>query len=119
MKREEIYGLIKECDIGFVFYNELSNNESKTPAPNKLSDYIAGGVWVLGSNQEYIKYWLEERDAGICIKDVNKTSIANGIEKIIAEKQFNDNTILNNIYVNELNMNVQADLFINFIKSIL
>jgi glycosyltransferase involved in cell wall biosynthesis len=117
LSREDTYDLINDGDIGIVFYNEKNGNEAADPAPNKLSDYIAGNLWVLGGGQEYIKYWLEGKGAGVSINEINKITIAAGINKLITDVRFNDKSILNTLYTNELNMHTQAVTFLKLIGS--
>ena len=116
LSREDVYALTEKANIGFVFYNDQMGDEANDPAPNKLSDYIAAGIWSVGGPQGYIKYWLEERGAGICIKEVNKENIAAAISAITAGKQFQDKRVLQDIYKNELNMDVQCDKLLQLIE---
>ncbi len=118
LSREDVYALIETADIGFVFYNTTMSDEAEDPAPNKLSDYIAGNVWTVGGAQAYIKYWLEERNAGICIMQINKEQIAGAIKQILSEDRFKNKGILNELYKNELNMDVQADKLLQLINNI-
>ncbi len=117
LSREDAYDLVNNGDIGFVFYNPGSNGEANDPAPNKLSDYIAGRLWILGSNQEYIKYWLQDKGAGLVLETINKESIAKGVMDIISDNRFNNKQHLENLYLNELNMNVQADILLDVINN--
>lgn len=118
LSREDVYKLTETADIGFVFYNEQMGDEAKDPAPNKLSDYIAAGIWSIGGGQRYIKYWLEERNAGVCIKDIDKFTIAEAIKKILTDNKFKDRQVLKDIYHNELNMDAQADKLLSLIKNL-
>ena len=118
LNREDVYALVNSADIGFVFYNTTMSDEAEDPAPNKLSDYIAGNIWIVGGPQAYIKYWLEERHAGVCINEINKTAIAGAIEKILSGDEFNDKAVLNKLYRNELNMDVQAEKLLTLVKGL-
>jgi glycosyltransferase involved in cell wall biosynthesis len=115
VSRIEAYELVERADVGFVFYNERSGAEAGDPAPNKLSDYIAGNTWMIGSDQPYIKYWLEERGAGEIIKVVTKEAIAQAIKNILGAQRYSDTAVLEHIYRRELNMNVQANKLLGLI----
>ncbi len=118
LSREDVYQLTENADIGFVFYNEQMGDEAKDPAPNKLSDYIAAGIWSVGGSQPYIKYWLEERNAGVCINNINGTAIAEGVRKILTDSKFKSKQVLYDLYRNELNMDAQADKLLALIKNL-
>ena len=118
LSREDVYALTETASLGFVFYNEQMGDEAKDPAPNKLSDYIAAGIWTIGGPQAYIKYWLEERGAGVCIEEVHREDIALAINKIMSDAQFKDKTVLHDLYRNELNMGAQADKLLSLIKAL-
>ncbi len=115
LSREDVYALVDSADIGFVFYNTEMSDEAEDPAPNKLSDYVAGDIWTVGGPQAYIKYWLEERNAGVCINVINKTEIADAIKKILSDGRFKDRKVLNDLYRNELNMDVQCDKLLQLV----
>ncbi len=115
LSREDAYALINTGDIGFVFYDENDGSEAKDPAPNKLSDYIAGNLWIIGGKQDYIKYWLQEKGAGVSINEINKETIAEAIKKLLTNPKFNDKSVLSSLYKNELNMNVQCATFLKLI----
>ena len=118
LSREDVYALTETANLGFVFYNEEMGDEAKDPAPNKLSDYIAAGIWTIGGPQAYIKYWLEERGAGVCVSEVNKNSIADAINTIMYSTQFKNKKVLHDLYKHELNMDVQADKLLSLIKAL-
>ncbi len=118
LNREDVYDLINTADIGFVFYNTTMSDEADDPAPNKLSDYIAGNIWTVGGPQAYIKYWLEERHGGVCINEINKTEIAGAIKKILSGAEFKDKAVLNKLYLDELNMEVQAEKLLTLVKAL-
>ena len=115
---EDVYVLIKSADIGFVFYNEMMGVEAKDPAPNKLSDYIAGGIWSIGGAQPSMKYWLEDRGAGISITDINKENIAYAIKTIIYDDKFKNKSVLYELYEKELNMDIQSDKLIEVVSNL-
>ena len=119
LSREDAYALIDTADIGFVFYNENMGPEAQDPAPNKLSDYIAGNTWTLGGDQPYMKYWLEERGAGLCIKTMDSKSIADGIKELLNAPQFKDKALLHQVYKNELNMYVQAEKLVMLVNTLI
>jgi hypothetical protein len=116
--REDVYSLINTADIGFVFYNGLMGDEAADPAPNKLSDYVAGNIWTIGGNQHYMKYWLEQRVAGICINEISKENIAAAINKILTENRFKNRKILADIYEQELNMDAQAGKLLSLVNKV-
>jgi len=107
--RDEVYDLIAMSDIGFVLYGLDMNGQEIDPAPNKLGDYIAGESWVIGSGQEYLKYWLHGKGAGVCVDEINSHTLAAAIETISKDPQFSDKSVLRKLYQNELNMNVQGE----------
>jgi len=119
LSREEAYALVDTADIGFVFYNENMGPEAQDPAPNKLSDYIAGNTWTLGGDQPYMKYWLEERGAGVCIKTMDSKSIADGIQKLLTDPKFKDKAVLHQLYNNELNMYAQAEKLVMLVSTLI
>jgi glycosyltransferase involved in cell wall biosynthesis len=114
VERMAAYELLAQSDIGFVFYNE--QDLTIDPAPNKLSDYIAANLWIIGGSQPYIKYWLEERGAGISIPSITPQYIANAITQIATSGNFADKNRLADIYKNELNMNVQSEKLIKLVE---
>lgn len=118
LTRENVYKLIEDSDIGFVFYNSSANAEAADPAPNKLSDYIAGKIWIVGGNQPYIKDWLEGRGAGVCVDKINKEAIAAAVQAIMTDKRFSDRAVLHNLYESELNMDVQAQKLLALLEQL-
>lgn len=118
LSREDVYALTATAGIGFVFYNGAMSDEANDPAPNKLSDYIAASVWSIGGSQPYIKYWLEERGAGVCIDQISKSSIAEAAKKILTDDKFKNRQVLENLHHNELNMKAQAEKLLALLKNL-
>lgn len=115
LSREKTYSLIEYSDVGFVLYDSKSSAGASDPAPNKIGDYVAGNVWMIGSNQKYIYEWLEEKELGICINNIDPPSIAEAIHKILTNPKYSDKTLIKKIYTDSLNMNKQADKLLNVI----
>ena len=118
LSREEVYALNATADIGFVFYNEQECEDAKDPAPNKLSDYVAAGIWTLGGAQPYMQYWLNQRGVGLCIEPVDKYTIAEGVKKILTDQRYSDTSVLEHLYKTELNMDVQAEKLLALIGKV-
>lgn len=76
VSRAQTDGLVAQATLGFVLYDSAADAGAADPAPNKVGDYAALGVPMVGTRQEYLRYWLEERGMGMCVTDASAEAIA-------------------------------------------
>lgn len=64
--REEMLALQANANIGACLMREDENNEeSKMPAPNKVGEYLAKGLYLLSVDNQYMRRFKEENIASL------------------------------------------------------
>lgn len=117
LSRDAAFELAVIGDIGFVLYDELPGMPTE-PAPNKIGDYFAAGTWMIGTNQEYIHHWLDEKGAGITVNEISEHTLAKAMNTILSGDKYTNKTVLQHVYRTEMNMDVQYDKLMKLIQSV-
>jgi glycosyltransferase involved in cell wall biosynthesis len=76
VSRAQTDALVAQATLGFVLYDSAADVGAADPAPNKVGDYATLGVPMVGTPQQYLRYWLEERGLGVCVTDASPKAIA-------------------------------------------
>jgi glycosyltransferase involved in cell wall biosynthesis len=116
LTRQKSYELLSQCDIGLVFYNPMMSIDCADPAPNKIGDYVAANLWMIGTDQPYIKKWLEEKKLGIVLRNVTPKIIADSVKTLIDGPNFSDRSRQVEVFGDCLNMNQQADKLLSLVN---
>ncbi len=77
----EIVSELYMSKIGIVTYLPYGNN--KVGLPNKIFEYMAGGLAIIASNFEGYKKILDPVNCGICVDPTNIEEISNAMKLII------------------------------------
>jgi len=72
--------LLQTADVGVVPH--IASDHWNTTIPNKLFDYMAGGLAVLTSNAKPAARVVREASVGVVFKDTDATNCAEAIEKL-------------------------------------
>lgn len=80
--------LVEQAMVGFVLYDSAADVGAADPAPNKVGDYAAFGVPMIGTRQEYLRYWLEERGTGVCVTTPSGEAIAGATRALLDPERF-------------------------------
>ena len=83
VSRAQTDTLLGRATLGFVLYDSRADAGAADPAPNKIGDYAAFGVPMIGTGQEFLRYWLEERALGVCVTDTSAEAIAGAIRTLL------------------------------------
>jgi len=59
LTRAENDFLLSRADIGVVIYEEAGCIARFDVAPNKLGDYVGGGLAIIGTDQPYLRHWVD------------------------------------------------------------
>jgi glycosyltransferase involved in cell wall biosynthesis len=78
INRQESLKVKSECFAGIVTFLALPNHVNAQP--NKIFEYMASGIPVIGSNFPLWKEIIEENNCGICVDPTNPRKIAEAIE---------------------------------------
>jgi glycosyltransferase involved in cell wall biosynthesis len=83
VSRAQTDTLVRQAMLGFVLYDSTADVGAADPAPNKVGDYAAFGVPMIGTRQDYLRYWLEERGTGLCVTEPAGQAIAAAVEALL------------------------------------
>lgn len=73
----EIATILSESSAGLVLFHSGPNHDDSQP--NKLFEYMAAGLPIIGSNFTLWKEIIEKNNCGICVNPLNSQEIANAI----------------------------------------
>jgi glycosyltransferase involved in cell wall biosynthesis len=79
---EELPGWVAGADVGVIAFQPINRN-NYLATPNKLFDYLAGGVPVVVSDFPEMRRIVEGGDAGVCCDPADPASIARGICRLL------------------------------------
>lgn len=79
--RSEITTILSESVAGLVLYHPGPNHDYSQP--NKLFEYMAAGLPVIGSNFSLWKEIIEKNECGICVNPLNPIEIAAAINWVL------------------------------------
>lgn len=88
----ENFERVAKCHIGCVFYEDNLNN--KVTIPNRLFEYMAMELAVVGEDFPEVKKVIDKGNCGVVVNSNNPESIANGILSMIesnSTKQLGEN----------------------------
>jgi glycosyltransferase involved in cell wall biosynthesis len=78
----ELHELTCSADIGIIIYKNICRNNYLC-APNKMYEYAAAGLPMVGAEMPPIREYFDETGSGILFDPTNGRSLANAIQEII------------------------------------
>jgi len=117
---KELSKVRNKCNIGLVTWGDEPSLTYKYAAPNKLFEYISGGMYILSFSNYSIKKWNKEFNFGYvsenCENDVN--SIVLKLDELVKNNDIIQKQSLYNmnLYLDKLNFEYQASKLIEAIK---
>jgi hypothetical protein len=109
LNKTDLDKLLGKAHIGVIIYNKDKGITGSNIAPTKLGDYISAGLNVVGSDQEYLKYWLEERKLGRTISEITEEQISSAIHELSSKNKKSDQNKVRSVFLEEYNMDVQVN----------
>jgi glycosyltransferase involved in cell wall biosynthesis len=85
INRQESLQVKGEVAAGMVTFLPLPNHVNAQP--NKIFEYMASGLPVIGSNFPLWKEIIEENECGICVDPMDPTSVRNGIVAVLGDPE--------------------------------
>ncbi|MCO5215747.1 MAG: glycosyltransferase family 4 protein [Thermomicrobiales bacterium] len=79
--REEMPSILSSASVGLVFFQPIPNHV--TSYPNKLFEYMAAGLPIIGSDFPYWKQFIDDIDSGIRVNPTDSEAIADAIENLL------------------------------------
>lgn len=80
LSKEEVAGWYQRCSCGVLLYLPYENNLHAMP--NKMFEYMAGGVPIVASNFSLWKKYVEGGKCGLCVNPESAKEIAEAINYI-------------------------------------
>ena len=84
--RDEGMQVIRECDIGVIPYKPVNLNNTYS-SPNKLFEYMMGGLALATSDLPFLSGVVREEKAGIVFRSFEPAGIARDLNKLIRDRQ--------------------------------
>jgi len=85
INRSQAIALKKKCLAGIVTFLSYPNHINAQP--NKIFEYMAAGLPVIGSNFPLWKEIIEQNNCGICVDPMDSRAIADAINKLASNKE--------------------------------
>lgn len=82
----EAMAVIEQCDIGIIPYKPVNLNNTYA-SPNKLFDYMMGGLAITASKLPFLSRVIEEEGVGISLEELSPQGIAAGLNRMIGDPQ--------------------------------
>ena len=114
VEHNKVVEIASSADVGLCLIENVSLSDYYC-LPNKLFEYIFGGLPVLASNFPDISRVVEKYSLGVCV-DLDVGSIREGRASFIFENDFYD---LEAVDLSELSWDKQEEKLIKFYKSLL
>jgi len=115
----DLIPLASEADMGLVSYATAPRNNYFC-APNKLFEYAAAGIPILGADLPEIRKYVTEYECGLLFKPRDYESIASAIELAVKSpelsKQYRQGA---KKMINELNWEKEKERLLNLYKDLL
>jgi len=83
---DETLAIVREHHIGVLPFSPVTLNITYS-SPNKLFDYMMGGLAVVASDLPFLRQVIEEEGAGALIPGNSPEEIANALRAFIADRQ--------------------------------
>ena len=84
LSREDMNSVFEECLIGVVPFLPAENHINSLP--NKIFEYMGGGLPVLGSDFVYWKKLIEDNGVGCCVDTRDSSQIAEIINRMFKDR---------------------------------
>lgn len=116
---DELYNWIVDADIGLLPYESEDDLNVKYCSPQKIFDYLACGVPILGSQKPIIAKIIEEKNVGICISPFNEECFTRGVYTLAFNKNLLKDYSINarNAYESTYNYDNFASNIVNSIMT--
>ncbi len=89
--REELFEVMRNVDVGLVYYDPKLSVNHYYAAPSKFFEYISCGLNVVSTNNEGINRIIEQDEIGVCIKEGE--TISEAINRLLSKGLKNKNEI--------------------------
>lgn len=86
LPRESVPGLVVGADIGLVIQKPVAICQINC-SPNRLSDYVMGGLPVAMSDLPFLRWFVETYECGVLFDPEDPRSIARAIQEIFEDPQ--------------------------------
>lgn len=84
--RDEGMRVVRECDIGVIPYKPVNLNNTYA-SPNKLFEYMMGGLALATSNLPFLSSVVAAEKAGIVFRSLEPAEIARDLNRLIGDRQ--------------------------------
>ena len=84
--RDEGMQVVRECDIGVIPYKPVNLNNTYA-SPNKLFEYMMGGLALAVSDLPFLAGVVEAEEAGIVFGSLEPAAIAADLNRLIRDRQ--------------------------------
>ena len=81
----DVLNVLNNYDVGLAFYRSSNLNQYYC-APNKVYDYIACNMPIIGSDNPSLRDILEKYEIGVCLDSISGKSMIQAIEHIKSNK---------------------------------
>lgn len=112
INRDKFSLLLKECDLGLLLFKPINNHIDSMP--NKMFEYMSGGLFQLSSNFAHWKEIIEKNEIGVTVNPINEYEISSAIidakknRSNIAKKRNN----IRNTFLNSFTWEKEASAFL-------
>jgi len=104
LPQNEVIGEISKYDIGVLPYLPVSLNNLYC-LPNKIFQYLAGGVGILANNLPDVKEVLEKYNCGVTYDSEDETSLVEAVKALCHNVENLDKLKKNSLKAIEENLN--------------
>jgi glycosyltransferase involved in cell wall biosynthesis len=113
LSRSVVDALVARCDVGAVMYEPTAAAEARDPAPNKIGDYAAHGLAMIGTRQPYMQHWLDDRGLGRTVESVDAPTLGRALDELTQpETLARARETSRAAFASELNMSHQLDVML-------
>ncbi|MBC1501188.1 glycosyltransferase family 4 protein [Listeria weihenstephanensis] len=115
---QELLGYTKNAYLGFQILNNVCFNHYSASS-NKLFEYVMSGVPVIGSNFPEIRKIVRGEGIGIIVDSHDPTSIAAGVNTLLADPALRDKMSANCFQAREVyNWDLEKAIFLEIYKEL-
>lgn len=114
----KIKDITRECDIGMMVFKPTLNNMYVTP--NKMFEYMAGGLPLIASDFPAMAKIIKEVDSGLLVNPDNKEEVSRSIVQLLRDENLRNRLSRNgyNAVKNKYNWEKESEKFLKFYEEI-